>query len=85
MTRLWKDAAANTWYYYKSHNGLVVGQVYNLAHTQIWGAKIPITATDELLLGNYINLDFARKAIEEYWDEKDRTLEVPHEHLLPAL
>ena len=85
MTRKWKDAAANSWYYYKTHNGLVVGHVYNLAHTQLWGAKIPINATEELMLGNYINVDFARSAIEEYWDEKDRTLEVVHEHLLPAL
>jgi hypothetical protein len=85
MQREWKDAAANTFYYYKKYNGLIVGQIYNLAHTQIWGAKIPISPNEELLLGHYINSDFARHAVEEYWDEKDRTIEITSENLLSRL
>jgi hypothetical protein len=64
------------------YNGLVIGQAYNLAHTIIWGAKIPINHDEDLYLGQYVELEYAKHAIEEYWDEKDRTLEVPHEYLL---
>ena len=84
MRRDWRDIDKGTQYYYQTHNGLIVGQVYNMAYTSIWGAKIPINATEEEILGQYISLETARVAIEEYWDEKDRTLEVVHEYLLPA-
>lgn len=84
MRREWKDVDKGTQYYYKIHNGLIIGQVYNLVYTSIWGAKIPISATEEHILGNYIGLEFAKKAIEEYWDEKDRTIEGNNEYLLPG-
>lgn len=85
MKREWQCVTSNSHYYFQTHNGKVVGQAYNLAHTIVWGAKIPINATEDLILGQYIEMQFAKKAIEEYWEEKDRTLEVPHEHLLPTL
>jgi hypothetical protein len=84
MRRQWRCISSNHHYYYQVHDGLVVGQTYNVALTIIWGAKIPVNATEEKILGQYIELEYAKKAIEEYWDEKDRTLEVVHEHLLPA-
>ncbi len=83
IERGWRCATKDCHYYFQVHNGLVIGQVYNLAHTIIWGAKIPINATEELILGQYVEMEYAKRAIEEYWDEKDRTLEVVHEHLLP--
>ena len=82
--REWRCATKDCHYYFQVQNGLVVGQAYNLAHTIIWGAKIPINATDELILGQYVEIEYAKRAIEEYWDNKDRTLEVPSEHLLPG-
>lgn len=82
MRRQWRYVDKNVHYYHQVHNGLVIGQAYNLAYTIIWAAKIPINATEELILGQYVELEYAKRAIEEYWDEKDRTLEVPHEHLL---
>ena len=85
MKREWRCVTNNSHYYFQTHNGKVVGQAYNLAHTIVWGAKIPINATEDLILGQYIEMQFAKKAIEEYWEEKDRTLEVPHEHLLSTL
>ena len=84
MRREWRDIDKGVQYYYQAHNGLIIGQVYNLAYTSIWGAKIPVSATEELILGQYIELEYAKRAIEEYWEEKDRTLEVVHEHLLPG-
>jgi hypothetical protein len=86
MKRQWRCVSTNNChYYFQVHNGLVVGQIYNLAHTIIWGAKIPVSANEDLILGQYVEMEFAKKAIEEYWGEKDRTLEVPHEHLLSTL
>ena len=84
IIRQWRYATKDCHYYFQTHNGLIVGQAYNLAHTIVWGAKIPVSATEELILGQYVEMEFAKKAIEEYWEEKDRTLEVVHEHLLPG-
>jgi hypothetical protein len=82
MLREWKDIDKGVQYYYQKHSGLIVGQVYNLAYTGIWGAKIPINATEELILGQYIGLEFAKLAVQEHWNKKDRTLEAVHEYLL---
>ena len=84
MRRQWRCVDGNNHYYFRTSNGKVIGQVYNLAHTIVWGARVPISATEEEVLGQYIEMEYAKRAIEEYWDEKDRTLEVVHEHLLPG-
>lgn len=84
INREWRCVTKDCHYYFQVYNGLVIGQAYNLAHTIVWGAKIPVSATEELILGQYIEMEYAKRAIEEYWDEKDRTLEVVHEHLLPG-
>lgn len=76
MKRLWRCINSNSHYYYQVHDGLVVGQAYNLAHTIIWGAKIPINATEEKILGQYVEMEFAKRAIEEYWSERDRTIDI---------
>ena len=85
MKRDWRDIDKGTQYYYQVYNGLIVGQVYNMAYTSIWGAKIPVSATEEIILGQFVTLEFAKRAIEEHWGDKDRTLEVPSEHLLSTL
>jgi rRNA processing protein Krr1/Pno1 len=75
MKRQWRFAGSGyTHYYFQVHNGKVIGQVYNYANTVIWGAKIPVSATEEEILGQYIEMEYAKKAIEEYWDGKDRTI-----------
>jgi hypothetical protein len=70
----WKDAEHNCSYFFNVQNGLIVGQIFNLAHTNIWGVRIPITPTEEMSLGQYINMDFAKKAVEHYWEVQGRTL-----------
>lgn len=85
ITRQWRCLDKNNHCYFKVHNGLVIGQTYNLYNSIVWAAKIPINATEELHLGQYIELEFAKKAIEEYWEEKDKTVEVAREHLLPSI
>ena len=68
----WSDyVSGNGSYFYDSLDGRVIGQVYTLAHTNICGAKL--MATDELI-GHYITMDFAKKAIETYFDIQNRTL-----------
>lgn len=82
MMRDWRDYDKGVQYYYQAHNGLIIGQVYNLAYTSIWGAKIPVSATEELILGQYISLDFAKEAIVDYWNEKDRTINYKTQDLI---
>jgi len=84
MQRQWRCVNGYNHYYFQIHNGKVIGHVYNLANTILWGAKILVNATEDYILGQYIEMEFAKKAIEEYWEEKDRTLEGVHEHLLPG-
>lgn len=76
MKRQWRCINSNSHYYYQVDDGLVIGQAYNLAYTIIWGAKIPVNATEEKILGQYIELEFAKGAIEDYWNEKDRTFDM---------
>ena len=83
MRREWRDIDKGVQYFYQVRDGLIVGQVYNMAYTSIWGAKIPLSATEELVLGQYVTLEFAKRAVEEHWNEKDRTFEVQSEYLLP--
>lgn len=76
MRREWRDIDKGCQYYYQVHNGLIVGQIYNLAYTSIWGAKIPVSATEEHVLGQYIGVEFAKQAVELFWKQKDSTIEV---------
>ena len=76
MKREWRNVDKGCQYYFQARNGLIIGQIYNLAYTSIWGAKIPINATEERILGQYVEMEFAKRAIEEYWGEKDRTLDL---------
>lgn len=76
IRRQWRCINSNSHYYFQVHDGLVIGQAYNLAHTIVWGAKIPVDATEEKILGQYIELEFAKRAIEQYWGEKDRTFDM---------
>jgi len=82
MRREWRDVDKGVQYYYQVRNGLIIGQVYNMAYTSIWGAKILVSANEELILGQYVSLEFAKDAIAEFWDEKDRTFEMPMQEQL---
>ena len=66
----WKDVGDNCFYYYNEEDGRIVGQVYNLAHTKICGAKL----MNEQSLGLYISTDAAMKALELHFEIENRTL-----------
>jgi hypothetical protein len=55
---------------------LVIGHVFNYAHTIIWGAKVPspLNHNEDVILGRYVEMEFAKKAVEEYWNKSDKTL-----------
>lgn len=70
----WREAPHKTWYYFKTDTGQIIGQVTNIAHTDIYNAKIYLKYVEEKYLGQYINSDFARRAVEEIWGIQERTL-----------
>ena len=70
----WRDAEHKVSYYYIQTTGRIVGQVYNMAHTNIYGARIYTEINEEKYLGQYISYDTSKKSIEEYWNIQNRTL-----------
>jgi hypothetical protein len=70
----WRDAEHKVSYYYIQTTGRIVGQVYNMAHTNIYGARIYTEFNEEKYLGQYISYDTSKKSIEEYWNIQNRTL-----------
>ena len=70
----WKDVEHKCSYYYLRDTGRIIGQVYNLAHTNIYGAKVYSDLNEERYLGQYISSESAKKAIEHFWNIQERTL-----------
>ena len=55
-------------------NGKIIGSVYKIGNSiGIWGGKV-YSDNEEGTLGQYIDSDWARKAVENYWDVMSRTL-----------
>jgi hypothetical protein len=76
MKRAWRLADSNNHYYYQIDDGKVIGHAFNYAHTIVWGAKVPsmFDRNEDVIVGRYIEVEFAKKAIEQYWDNSDKTL-----------
>ena len=70
----WRDEDHKVSYYFEKENGRIIGQVYNLAHTNIYGARVYSELNEERYLGQYINYESAKKAIEHFWNIQERTL-----------
>ncbi len=70
----WKEALHDVSYYYEKDTGRIIGQVYNIAHTKVFGARVYNEHSDEKYLGQYITCEFAKKAIEYFWNLQERTL-----------
>ena len=67
--------------YYDDDDGKIIGAVYKIGNqNSIWGARI--YADIEGVLGQYIDSNYARRAVEQYWDIQSRTLlehhDIPH-------
>lgn len=70
----WREAPHKVWYYWKTDTGQIIGQVTNISHTDIYNSKVYVNFVEEKYLGQYINSDFARKAVENFWAIQERTL-----------
>ena len=71
--KAWKPTANDTYYYWIEDNGLIIGTVHNVFNTTIWLAKIS-SNNDDAVIGRYITCDFAKRAVEQYWNIQERTL-----------
>lgn len=69
----WLEKEHSQWVYYDDIDGKIIGSSYKFGNlNSIWGAKI--YQDTEIVLGTYIDSDYARKAVETYWDIESRTL-----------
>lgn len=74
----WKNLD-DKFYYYETSTGKIVGFVHKYALTSIWNSVVYVgsdrhISTNEIGLGQYVDMDFARKAVINYWDIESRTL-----------
>lgn len=67
-------------YYYREDDGKILGSVWQYVNNNIvWCSKIlvdefPFTNESEKHLGQFINEEFAKKSIEDYWKLEDNTV-----------
>jgi len=66
-------------HYFDVNTGKIVGSANKLALLEIFIAVVytgqyTFTLDDEKHLGQYINLDFAKRAVEFFWEREGRTL-----------
>lgn len=74
MKYQWKDIRVDNQYYYNQQTGRIVGQIHSVTHTPIWIAKVWVNPLLEKNLGQFISLEFSKKAVESYWLEDSMTL-----------
>lgn len=72
MTFKWKESS-DCFYYYKEEDGLIVGQVHKITHSEVYITKV-IKVNEEFIVGRYINLDHAKAALARHWEIESRTL-----------
>lgn len=66
-------------YYFIKENGKIIGKVTNLPLSNIFIALVytgqyTFTVDDERHLGQYIDMNYAKDAVQYYWDTQSRTL-----------
>jgi hypothetical protein len=72
--RKWQDYEASNQYYYDDKDGLIIGQIHKFGTSiTIYTATVKPENLDKLL-GQFINLDYAKRAVERFWEIQDRTL-----------
>jgi hypothetical protein len=72
--RRWQDYEATNKYYYDDSDGMIIGQIHKFGTSvSIYTATVKPDNIDKLL-GQYVNVDYAQKAVENFWLIQDRTL-----------
>jgi hypothetical protein len=74
----WKERG-HKWYYFNTATGKIAGTANKQALDEIWIALVytgqyTFTLDDERHLGQYIDMYFAKDAVEYFWDIQNRTL-----------
>lgn len=72
--KTWKPTANDIHYYWIEDSGLIIGQAHCVFNSTVWIAKVSSKGEDDTVIGKYITLDFAKKAVEHYWNIQERTL-----------
>jgi hypothetical protein len=82
MTRKFEWRERNSkWHYFDTETGMIVGSSFKIALQDVWGAVVntgnfeyAFKLDDEKPLGHYLEQEYAKKAVERYWDIQSRTL-----------
>lgn len=76
--RKWEESAVATFathHYYDESDGRIIGIAHKVGTQNIiYLAKI-YPRNEETILGQYINCEYAKMAVENYWFKQDNTLE----------
>lgn len=80
MTRQWKDGETVAHFLYYDETGRILAEVNRAGHQINTKHTTTVYIDNEriLSLGIYINSDFAKQAVERWWNIQDRTL-IQHE------
>jgi hypothetical protein len=71
----WMEKEFSQWVYFDNEDGKIIGAVYKIGNsTGIWGGKVYLANNQEGILGQFIDSDFSRRAVERYWEIQSRTL-----------
>jgi hypothetical protein len=72
----WTEKEFSNIVYYDTDDGRIIGSVYRSGtQTSIWNAQVNSERSNEfVVLGQYVDMDYAKKAIETFWDMHSRTL-----------
>lgn len=78
MNYEWKEKG-QSFYYFIKEDGRIVGKVSYLPLSSIcialvYTGQYTFTIDDERHLGQYITMQFAKDAVQYYWDTQSRTL-----------
>ena len=69
----WMEKEFSQHVYYDDADGKIIGAVYKIGNqNSIYGAKVYCEV--EGVLGQYIDSDYARKAVEIFWEIQNRTV-----------
>jgi len=76
MIRSWKDGETVAHFLYYDETGRILAEVNRAGHSINTKHTTTIYIDNEriLSLGVYINSDFAKQAVERWWNIQDRTL-----------
>ncbi len=79
MTEYKWERYGEKYYYHNVNTGKIVGTVNKIALQEVWIGLVYVgeytfTVQDEKHLGQYINMDFAKRAVEFFWQRESRTL-----------